>query len=313
MRAEIAVLGAGVCGLTAAIALQDKGFRVTVLSAEEPERTTSAVAGATWFPYKVDPPERVNHWARVSRAVFEELRTEPESGVLLRECHQLWRDPVTREPWWADAVGTLGRLPRTELPPGFVDSYVFDQPVIDMRRYLPYLRERFGAVQRIRVNSLAEASEHGEVLVNCSGLAAGRLAGDMGMYPIRGQVVRVRNPGIERVLADFDNPEGEAYIIPQPDSCILGGTTDSAEWSLAGGAAEADRIVARCAGLDPRIAEAERLESRIGLRPARAGGVRLESKRLANSRLCVHNYGHGGAGVTLSWGCAEEIAEVLQS
>ncbi|WP_028933310.1 FAD-dependent oxidoreductase [Pseudonocardia spinosispora] len=308
---DVSVVGAGVIGLSTAIVLRDSGYRVRVLAAAGPADTTSAVAGATWFPYKVEPPDRAIRWSRVSRTVFDGLVERGEGGVLVRECRQFWRTPAP-EPWWAEAVPDLHRL--TELPAGFVDSYVFDQPVIDMRRYLPYLVERFvsggGRIESARLGALDEAP--GDVVVNCTGLGARDLVADDAVYPIRGLVVRVTNPGIDQVLSDFDRPGGESYVIPQPDSCILGGTADEHEWDTTADPALALRIRGRCAELDPRLADAEILEHRVGLRPARTSGVRLELESVAG-RPYVHNYGHGGAGVTLSWGCAEEVVEVIKS
>lgn len=313
MRSHVVILGSGVIGLTTAIVLRDNGFRVTVLGELPPERSTSAVAGATWFPYKVEPPELAIRWAKASRKVFDELTDDPETGVRQRECRQFWREQQS-VPWWADAVPDLHGLPDSALPPGFVDSFVFEQPVIEMPRYLRYLRDRLDEEPRqLRVNTLEEAAEFGEILVNCTGLGAGALTGDQRVYPIRGQVMRVANPGIERVLADFDRPGAEAYIIPHEDNCVLGGTAEFGEWELTPRPDEAERIRERCAELDPRIAEAPVFGTELGLRPARDGGVRLETDRLPNGRPCVHNYGHGGAGVTLSWGCAQDVLEVLES
>ncbi|HEY2792992.1 MAG TPA: FAD-dependent oxidoreductase, partial [Micromonosporaceae bacterium] len=64
-------------------------------------------------------------------------------------------------------------------------------------------------------------------------------------------------------------------------------------------------IVARCAAIDPRLASARVLEHRVGLRPSRPS-VRLEAVA-QNGRTVIHNYGHGGSGVTLSWGCADDV------
>ncbi|HMC79917.1 MAG TPA: FAD-dependent oxidoreductase, partial [Acidimicrobiia bacterium] len=48
---------------------------------------------------------------------------------------------------------------------------------------------------------------------------------------------------------------------------------------------------------------------RVGLRPFRRDSVRLE--REPGARV-IHNYGHGGSGVTLSWGCAEEVSALVK-
>lgn len=48
-----------------------------------------------------------------------------------------------------------------------------------------------------------------------------------------------------------------------------------------------------------------------GVRPFRRGGPRIERQDLAG-KLVVHNYGHGGAGYTLSWGSASVAVELLR-
>ena len=71
----------------------------------------------------------------------------------------------------------------------------------------------------------------------------------------------------------------------------------------------ADRILRDCAAIEPRLTGARVLAHRVGLRPARPT-VRLEAEPAApgGGPPIVHNYGHGGAGVSLSWGCAREAA-----
>jgi D-amino-acid oxidase len=59
-----------------------------------------------------------------------------------------------------------------------------------------------------------------------------------------------------------------------------------------------------CVAAEPRLAGVPVVGHRVGLRPVR-DGVRFEVETISGGRHLVHNYGHGGAGVTLSWGCAE--------
>ncbi len=47
-----------------------------------------------------------------------------------------------------------------------------------------------------------------------------------------------------------------------------------------------------------------------GLRPVRAE-VALKRERLDARHYVIHNYGHGGGGVTLSWGCAQEVVSLV--
>ncbi len=47
-----------------------------------------------------------------------------------------------------------------------------------------------------------------------------------------------------------------------------------------------------------------------GIRPYRETTYRLEKEKIKD-KLVIHNYGHGGAGITLSWGCAIEVKELI--
>lgn len=248
----VVVVGSGVIGLTAAVRLQESGCAVQVWSDAPPAETTSIVAGATWFPYKAFPLDRVLEWARASKPVFVDMATDPRTGVAVRECLHLWRGPVDPVPWWADTVPDLRRVPDAELPEGFQDSYLFTQPVIDMPIYLDYLLDRFraggGRLRHRTVTSLAEPAAIADVVVNCTGLRARELTGDTGLVPVRGQWVRVANPGIERCIADFDHPGGVTYLIPRSESLILGGTGDEGAWDTEPSRRVAEEIVVRCAG-----------------------------------------------------------------
>lgn len=165
-----------------------------------------------------------------------------------------------------------------------------------------------GLIERRRVASLEEASAVAPVVVNCTGLGARTLCGDELLHPIRGQVVRIANPGLSRFIVDVDAPGGATYVIPRGNDCVLGGTAEEHAWSVAPDPATAADILTRCGRLEPRTIGATVLEHRVGLRPGRSS-VRLELERAGDS-VIVHNYGHGGAGVTVAWGCAEEVVRL---
>jgi D-amino-acid oxidase len=122
--------------------------------------------------------------------------------------------------------------------------------------------------------------------------------------------VRVRNPGLERFVLDGEHPEGVTYVIPRSGDCILGGTAEEGEWDTEPDSQTAAAILRRCVALEPRLAETEVLEHKVGLRPGRPE-IRLEIEGVSESAPRVHNYGHGGSGVTLSWGCAEETLRLV--
>lgn len=311
--AEVTVVGCGVIGLTAAIRMREAGLGVSILTAALPLQTTSSVAAALWLPYKAYPEDRVLAWGHETFEVFEELSRFPESGVRMREGVEIWRQKVP-DPWWMSAVPDVRRCEQHELPPGYTDGHAFTAPVIEMPVYLGYLLDRFtgsgGRVEHSVVSSLDEI-DGGDVVVNCAGLGARELVGDNSMKPIRGQILRVRNPGLERFVLDEANPEGVTYVIPRSEDCILGGTSEDGEWSTEPDPQTAAAILKRCIKLEPRLAEAGVLEHKVGLRPGRPE-VRLEKEDVPHAPPRIHNYGHGGSGVTLSWGCAEETLHLVR-
>jgi D-amino-acid oxidase len=302
-----------VIGLTAAICLREAGLDASILTAELPPATTSGVAAAIWYPYKAYPEDRVLFWGSRTFEVFEGLSEVPESGVLMREGVEIWHKKVP-DPWWAGAVPNVRRCGEDELPAGYRDGHAFAAPVVEMPIYLAYLMDRFtaagGSVEQRTLSSLEEVDAR--VVVNCVGLGARDLVDDTSMEPIRGQIVRVRNPGLDRFVLDEENPEGVTYIVPRSNDCILGGTAEEGEWDLEPDPDTAAGILRRCTQLEPLLRGAEVLEHKVGLRPGRPE-IRLEREDGPGEVPRVHNYGHGGSGITLSWGCAEETLRLVQS
>ena len=312
--ADVIVVGCGVIGLTAAISLREAGLDARIVTAGLPEATTSSVAAAIWYPYKAYPEDRVLFWGKETYEVFERLSEAPESGVLMREGMEIWHQPAP-DPWWAEAVPRVRRLQEDELPPGYRDGHVFVAPIVEMPVYLSYLMDRFaasgGTVERRTLSSLGEVASEASAVVNCVGLGARDLVGDASVHPIRGQILRVRNPGLKSFILDEDNPEGVTYIVPRSDDCILGGTAEENEWNLEPDPETARGILDRCTRLEPQLEDAEILEHKVGLRPGRPA-IRLEREAGPDNSPIIHNYGHGGSGITLSWGCAEEALRLVQ-
>ncbi|MFJ8276720.1 FAD-dependent oxidoreductase [Streptomyces griseoviridis] len=306
---DVIVIGGGVVGLTTAVVLAERGLRVRVWTRDAVERTTSAVAGALWWPYRIEPEAKVGAWSLRSLAVYEELARRPaETGVRLVEGVKGQARLDKLGPWAARVPGL-----RASTAEEFAGEGLWARlPLIDMAAHLPWLRARLaragGVVEERTVAALAEAEA--PVVVNCTGLGARELVPDASVRPVRGQLVIVENPGITTWLAAVA-PDGEmAYLFPHPDRLVLGGTAEEDAWSTEPDPAVAEAIVRRCAALRPEVAGARVLAHRVGLRPVR-DAVRLEREALPRGRSLVHNYGHGGAGVTVAWGCAEEAAGLV--
>ncbi|MFI7402142.1 FAD-dependent oxidoreductase [Streptomyces sp. NPDC049541] len=304
---DVIVVGAGVIGLTTAVVLAERGVRVRVWTRDPVAATTSAVAGALWWPYRIEPVARARAWALQSLDVYEELAARSEStGVRMVEGVLGEADLDRAEAWAAARVPGL----RASTAEEYAGSGLWARlPLIDMSAHLPWLRERLvkagGLVEERTVTDFAEADA--PVVVNCTGLGARSLVPDASVRPVRGQLVVVENPGIRTWLTSTGADGEMAYFFPQPGRLLLGGTADEDAWSLVPDPEVASAIVRRCAALRPEIAGARVLEHRVGLRPARFA-ARLEREVLPGGRVLVHNYGHGGAGVTVAWGCAEEAA-----
>lgn len=308
--ADVLVVGNGVAGLTTAVLLAESGARVRVWAREPALRTTSAVAGALWEPYRVAPQHRVDPWARESFEVFARLAADPDrTGVRMvagLQAAPAGGDPV-EQPSWASFVPGLRHAEPRELPPGYGSGLRAVLPLIDMPHYLGHLTDRLraagGSVEERAVRGLDEAVAAAPTVVNCTGLGARDLLPGDPVRPVRGQLVVVENPGITEWFIDADKYRDDtAYFFPQPYGLLLGGTAQQDDWRTAPDPATAEQIVRRCARIDPRIAGAAVLAHRVGLRPVR------DEVRLEREGAVVHNYGHGGAGVTVSWGCAAEAA-----
>jgi D-amino-acid oxidase len=302
---NITVVGAGVTGLSTALALEEHGHTVRVIAAATEDATTSAVAGACWFPYRAGPPDRVAVWAAETRRWLDELAADPATGIAPITGYEITAedglDPP--RPWWA-AHTPVSRAPAPVT--GGPLAWRYPSAGIEPARFLPWLRSRLrGPIEHRPVVDLA--GEPGDVVVNCTGLAARELTGDAELTGLFGQVVITEVGGVDRsvTITDERDPDALFYVIPRSDELVLGGC--SLPWPP--GAPPAidpeitRRVLAQARALGLAIGEVKRV--RAGLRPFRPE-VRLERR----GRI-VHNYGHGGAGYTLSRGCAQEVAQLV--
>jgi D-amino-acid oxidase len=313
--ARILVLGAGVSGLSTAITLLRAGHTVRIWAKELPPKTTSNQAAAIWWPYLCYPREKAIPWAKHSLQVFKnELAPDPKSGCALITVRDLYTHEVG-EPWWAEAVETWRKLKPEKLSAGYVDGYEVESVVIDTSVYMSYLVTWLlglgGTIEQREVTDINEALAASDIVVNCTGLGSRKLFGDESVYPVRGQVVRVKPNGSTEAIFDDEGPNALAYIIPRTNDIVLGGTAQENDWKLAPRAADKEDILRKAAALDPRFAQVEILSEGVGLRPARHA-VRQEAEPIGSGTV-IHNYGHGGAGFTLSWGCAEEVLKLATS
>ena len=307
----VTVIGAGVSGLTCAVLFAERGYATTVLAAEPTARTTSAAAAAIWFPYDAEPADRVIAWSLETLEALRELAREKLSGVGIVELRVFARAGAIAIPDWAGSLGARP-LALAEVPEAvFSSGYAVSVPVADTTIYLDYLAQRFARAggefaATCQLERLEELPDEQQLIVNCSGVGARQLASDEDVEPHRGQVVVTAKLDLPYAIVCDDPPL--MYAIPRTNDCILGGTNDIAD-DLAPAASDTDRIV-REAARTLGVASLEPVAERVGLRPFRRSGIRLEAEALRDGRTAIHNYGHGGSGFTLSWGCANAVLDL---
>lgn len=301
MGGRVVVVGAGVVGLTVAVRLAEQGRRVDVLARDLPLETTSVVAAALWYPYEARPQHRVEAWATRSYDVFTEQSADPESGVRLVAGTEVLA-PGTPDPGWA---GSVPDLARTTPPGGHAEAWSFTAPLIDMPVHLAWLRDRLlelgGTLTRLALAALPRPDDG--LVVNCSGLGARALAGETDVHPGRGQVVLLDGVEVDRWWLDGAGP---TYVVPRSRHVVVGGTFDEDAWDRTPSPETAAAILERARRLVPALEPARVVGHRVGLRPVRSE-VRLE--RVGD---VVHCYGHGGAGVTLAPGCADQVVALVE-
>jgi len=315
------VVGAGVVGLTTAISLAEGGLATHVLAAAPPQQSTSFAAGAIWGPVRTDGSARSLEWSRVGLEVLSELAAEP--GTAIRQVSGIEvAATVATPPEWISLLPRHRLLAPGELPDGYASGWRYTAPIATMPGYLRYLLDRFTAaggtveyaapLTSLKNGPLKNGPKNGPLIVNCTGIGARDLVPDPLVTPVRGQVVIVENPGIEEFFrCPSDGPES-TYIFPHGDVVLLGGTAEEGAWDLRPSPVITTRILRDCAAVEPRLRGCTIVAERVGLRPYRPQ-VRLEAEDLGDGRVLWHNYGHGGAGVTLAWGCARELAEAMLS
>lgn len=301
---DVTVVGAGVSGLTTAVALQEAGHDVRVIARDKGDATTSAAAGAVWYPFRADPPDRVNRWAARTREYLADLaRSTPEAGVDVLTFYELADDDSP--PWWAESAGDLrwaGRDEPAPFPLPSLGAWVFQAPRVVPALHLAWLEAQLRVpVGMVTVSALGDAP--GDIVINCTGLGARQLCSDAELVAVFGQTVVVERARLDPtlVVSDERNPDQIFYAIPRRGEVLLGGCAvdcpDDRSLDPSSTLREAILDRARQRGLEPGPV----LGERCGLRPYRS------SVRVEREGRIIHNYGHGGAGYTLARGCAEEV------
>jgi len=320
MAKSVAIVGAGVSGLTCGVVFAEQGFRTSIFAEQVGTNTASGAAAALWFPYDAEPADKVIPWALATYKVLVDLANDSRSGISMIELRQYCRAGEIQIPDWVNDLDEMGVATAmcavSDRPQAggynFSSGFSLNVPLMDTTIYLDYLANRFqkagGEIKaNVRFKSLEDVDPTFDLVINCAGIGARELVHDVDLEPHRGQVAIV--PKIDNLTcATVCDDAPLMYAIPRTNDCVFGGTNDVSD-NPDPDPATTKAIVSECSRAlkidNPRV-----LRERVGLRPFRKSGVRLELARLRDARIVIHNYGHGGSGFTLSWGCAENVFEI---
>ncbi|RYG67980.1 FAD-binding oxidoreductase [archaeon] len=263
----------------------------------------------------------VDKWGKFT---FEFFRNEyisssgAKSGVQLITAYTLFEEHEDdTPPSWSSIVFNFNHLGREELrnmgiPEPYVKGYSYATYVVDQKYFLQHITRKLQGMgvrfEQRRIDSLSEPSlSNYDLIINCTGMGAYDLLNDKEMYPVRGQVLRVRAPWMKNVWFF-----GKTYIIPNLDNVVVGFTAQKGNWDTKVNIEDTKNILDNCAKVFPSIKEAAIDNAWVGLRPGRAP-LRLESEVITNAQdkqvQVTHCYGHGGSGITLCLGCAQDVLE----
>lgn len=228
----------------------------------------------------------------------------------------------------------------------FKDGWRYRSVIVDGPSYLAWMTEQLKAAGVIfvtrKINSIEEVVLDGryQIVVNATGLGARELARDSSVHAVRGQTIRVRAPQVrEWVCAEnafhYDADAELTYVLPRLTNGVIvcGGTYEMDDEDTSIRAETARGIWERCTRICPALLSGtvERVEEWTGLRPARDGDVKLEAepffvdlqpaegdasapdRQAVQLATVIHNYGHGGCGHSLHWGCALQVVELVNA
>jgi len=250
---KFAVLGCGVIGLSTARLLQRKGFQVTIYAKALPPETTSNIAGGFWFPTSVFDKDKVD------ASFLSQFETA------CRISHRMFQDYIGDHygVWWMTefSLGAPNDFPPArELYPDIIEhhdastyfgfDYVqqFNTMMIEPAIYLnALLRDFYLAGGKVKVKSFESQKDvtslDEPVIMNCTGLGAGKLFNDPEITPVRGQL-NILMPQPEITYGYSAEVEGKfIYMLPRKDGILLGGTFQKGNWSLEPDAADSEAIL----------------------------------------------------------------------
>ncbi len=307
---NIAVIGAGISGLSTAFVLVNEGHQVTILAKAFSSNITSNKAAAFWFPYHVRGDVKAIVWAKKSYQFYKQLAADNNAGISFIKVVKGIKDGIIDDESWIQFMppNTCRELSVNELPIGYSKGFEAEVPLIETQLFLPYLQQQLQAkgiafIQE-EISDLYSVAQGYDLVINCSALGARTLCNDEQIFPVRGQVLLLEPGYPDSIFLDNQTP---TYIVPRKDATIIGGTYEE---HIANETTEPEMLkilLEKAGNVFGELKKRKIVGSWAGLRPFRER-VRLEKEPNTN---IIHNYGHGGSGFTLAFGCAEAVKDLI--
>ena len=325
-RPRIAVIGAGISGLSTANLLSQSPYKpiVTLLADKFSPNTTTDLAAAIIWPVEGNigsSDTRKQEWAKVTFRYLYDLFSSPLSAGLNISLIPVYRmfDANREDPWWKDCVLGFRHVEASEIAllhyPMTSTCWSFNTLIMQCGPFLSWQMEQFrangGNVMEKRLRSLEEIDGQYDIVVNCTGLGSRELVNDDQMYPVRGQTIIVKAPWVKHAFS-YTKDDTHVDILPRANDVLLGSTEDIGDWSEHVDPVISKEIMERCCKYVPGLSTAPVVREAVGLRPGRKT-VRLEvDDTITKHSTVIHNYGHGGQGVTFFRGCSLDAVKLVE-
>ena len=313
---NIAIIGAGIIGLTCAEELLRHGHDLTIFYDTPLNATTSSKAGAIWYPYKVEADEKALGWAMDTLDVLNKKLSHKEAGCFQTTLHQYFDDEPVVEKWMDGFDGfqlhglndDKAEFDKKDFPYATqMKVPLVDSPLV-MKNMVNHLSANDVKFHYARLSDIETDArlEPFDLIINCSGMGAKELAHDDTLQSGRGQVLLMTNPNLNHSSVYAKSDDELTYILPRGDRCVVGGCYQIENDNINEDKNLTQLILERAYRFAPALKTQAILDIKVGFRPVRPT-IRLE-KQIMSNRTVIHNYGHGGAGWSFAWGCALEVS-----
>lgn len=312
MSKHICVIGAGVIGLTSALCFQESGFIVKIIADKFDETICSSNAGAIWGPFLSNEDQSAYEWSFETLKVFRNLAKNPKSGINIVD-GVLAANYETQIPEWFKLLNQDHEYDE-QLPKGYIKAWRYSVPIIEMPKYLNWLKTEFyqsnGVLEIGKINSFTELKDEFDFVINCTGLGSKELCADEKLYAMKGQLIVVSNPGVNYFFAERGDNKELFYWMPQGEKIVIGGTAEKIFSHTLIDEVQTKRMFDQAKRIEKKFAKSEFVAEKVGFRPCR-DSIRFEFDKIYQN--VFHNYGHGGSGVSLSWGCAQSVVKEINT